>query len=120
MRSLRTRRAACSVLVLAVAAVAAQSAFGWSGTLYFNDTAAPGTPQYTAGWAYRTGNRMDTGTGYLPVEVWSLTTGFVVTNDQQGAGLIESTYASIYRRQGCWNPGTVPFNYSYSFTCAWQ
>jgi hypothetical protein len=120
MRLIRTRIAARTALVLAVAAVAAQSAYGWSGTQYFNGSAAPGNPQYTAGWAYRTGNRMDTGTGYIPVEVWSLTTGFAVTNDVVAAGVIESSYSSIYRKQGCWNPGIAPYTYSYSFTCAWQ
>ena len=120
MRRLRTRRAMCSVLAIAVVAIGVPSAYGWAGTQYFNGTGAPGNPKYTAGWDYRTGNRIDSGTGYLPVEIWSLTTGFVVANDQLAAGVLEINYASIYRRQGCWDPGIAPFNYSYSIACAWR
>jgi hypothetical protein len=119
MRLLRIRRTACALLVLAATAIGVQAAYGWTGTLYFNSTASPGNPEYTSGWAYRVGNRMDTGTGYVPVEVWSLTSSYVVTNDIIGGGYIDSTYSSIYRRQGCWNPGIAPFNYPYSFSCAW-
>ena len=78
-----------------------------------------GTRSTHPGWAYRVGNRMDTGTGFVPVEVWSLTSSYIVTNDLIGAGYMDSTYGSIYRRQGCWNPGIAPFNYPYSFSCAW-
>jgi hypothetical protein len=119
MRLRRIRRAACTLLVLAATAVGVQTAYGWTGTLYFNSTAGPGDPQYTPGWAYRQGNRMDTGTGFVPVEVWSLTTGYVVTNDVSGGGYVEVSYPSIYRMQGCWNPGIAPFTYPYSFSCAW-
>jgi hypothetical protein len=119
MRLPRIRRALCALVVLAATAVGVQAAYGWTGTSYFSGTAGPGNPQYTAGWAYRNGNRMDTGTGFLPVEVWSLTTGYVVTNDVVGAGWIEYSYPAIYRRQGCWNPGIAPYTYPYYFACAW-
>ncbi len=119
MRLQRIRRAACALLVLAATATGVQAAYGWTGTLYFNSTASPGNPEYTPGWAYRVGNRMDTGTGFVPVEVWSLTSSYIVTNDLIGAGYMDSTSGSIYRRQGCWNPGIAPFNYPYSFSCAW-
>jgi hypothetical protein len=119
MRLIRIRRAACALLVLAATAIGVQTAYGWTGTLYFNSTAAPGNPQYTPGWAYRQGNRMDTGTGFVPVEIWSLTSSYIVTDDHIGAGYAEITYTNLYRRQGCWNPGIYPFNYPYSFSCAW-
>ena len=119
MRLLRIRRAVCVLLVLVAAATGVQVAYGWTGTLYFSATASPGVPEYTAGWAYRQGNRQDTGTGFVPVEVWSLTSGYIVTNDQVAAGYIQQSYPSIYRRQGCWNPGISPFNYPYSFSCYW-
>jgi hypothetical protein len=119
MRLPRIRRAACALLVLAVTAIGVQAAYGWSGTTYFNATASPQVPEYTSGWAYRIANKMDTGTGFVPVEVWSLTSSYVVTNDYSGGGMIESSYPSIYRKQGCWNPGIPPFNYPYSFYCQW-
>jgi hypothetical protein len=119
MRLQRIRRTACVLLMLAATAIGVQAAYGWTGTLYFNGTAAPGNPQYTAGWAYRLGNRMDTGTGFVPVEIRSLTSSYIVTDDHIGAGFTAVTYRSIYRRQGCWNPGIAPYTYPYSFSCAW-
>jgi len=106
-------------VLLAATAVGVQSAYGWAGTPYFSGTVGPGNPQYTAGWAYRIGNRMDTGTGYIPVEIWSLTSSYIVTNDYIAAGFAEAGYGSIYRRQGCWNPGIPPYTYPYYFACAW-
>jgi hypothetical protein len=119
MRLQRIRRTACVLLMLAATAIGVQAAYAWTGTLYFNSTAAPGIPEYTAGWAYRLGNRMDTGTGFVPVEIWLLTSSYIVTDDHIGAGFAAVTYQSIYRRQGCWNPGIAPYTYPYSFSCAW-
>jgi hypothetical protein len=119
MRLPRIRRTVCALFVLVVTATGVQVAYGWTGTVYFSSTASPQVPEYTSGWAYRTGNRMDTGTGFVPVEVWSVTSGFLVTNDESGAGFIQLGYPSIYRKQGCWNPGIPPFNYPYSFSCYW-
>ena len=119
MRSQRLRRALCALVLLAASVIGVQAASAWTGTQYFSGTAAPGNPQYTPGWAYRQGNRMDTGTGYIPAEVWSLTSSYVVTNDVTGGGFVEVSYPSIYRRQGCWNPGIAPYTYPYYFACAW-
>jgi hypothetical protein len=113
------RRALCALLVLGAMATSAQVAYGWTGTNYFSATGGQRVPEYTAGWAYRTGNRQDTGTGFIPVEVWSLTSSYVVTDDWAGAGQVGVSYGSIYRRQGCWDPGIAPFQYAYSFSCYW-
>ena len=47
------------------------------------------------------------------------TTVFVYDGAPGGAGFAAVTYQSIYRRQGCWNPGIAPYTYPYSFSCAW-
>jgi hypothetical protein len=119
MKPPRIRRALCALLVLGAMGTSAQIAYGWSGTNYFSATASPNVPEYTSGWAYRIGNRQDTGTGFVPVEIWSLTSSYIVTDDWISGGSISVSYPTIYRRQGCWNPGISPFQYPYSFSCYW-
>lgn len=119
MRLPHLRRAICTLVLLGATAIGVQAAYGWTGNPYFSGTVGPGSPQYTPGWAYRNGNRMDTGTGFIPAEAWSLTSSYIVTNDFTGNGFVELGYPSIYRRQGCWNPGIGGYTYPYYFACAW-